>query len=142
MSVLNRQRGTRQKTQALSQSLPCLRVREQITHHHTTRVTQQVSHQSHRYSLGFSGCSWGHSASVQQMRRAAWVASYRQSKRIILLPTGILSSISRNNHRRPQRNPNATVRGDAVILFSLKHPERTGLTRKIGQQSLRTVEFY
>lgn len=113
------------------------------THHHRARVTYQISHQTHHYSLGFSGCSWGHSVSVLQIRRAAWVASYRWSRRVILLPRGILlSSTSTNNHQRPQKkNPDATVRTDAVIPFSLKHPERTGLTRKIGQQSLKTVEI-
>ena len=35
LSVLNRQGGRRQKTQALPQSLPCLKDREQITRHHT-----------------------------------------------------------------------------------------------------------
>lgn len=76
------------------------------THHHGTWVTYQISHQTHHYSLSFSGCSWGHSASVLQIRRAAWVASYRWSKRVILLPRGILlSSISTNNHQRPQKKP-------------------------------------
>lgn len=87
------------------------------THHHRARVTYQISHQTHHYSLGFSGCSWGHSVSVLQIRRAAWVASYRWSRRVILLPRGILlSSTSTNNHQRPQKKPQ-TLLWELMLSF-------------------------
>jgi len=50
----------------------------------------------------------------------------------------VLAQIITSVHKKAQ-----TMRTDAIIPFSPKHPpERTGLTRKIGQQSLKTVEIY
>lgn len=58
-------------------------------HRHTTQITEQISLQTHHYSFGFSGHSRAQSASMLQIRKADWVASYRQSKRIVLLPERI-----------------------------------------------------
>lgn len=71
------------------------------------------------------------------------MASYRQTKRIILLPSRIsVSSISTNNHQRPPKTSDTTVRSGTVIPFTLNYIERMGLTRKTGQKGLKTVEIY
>lgn len=72
-----------------------------------------------------------------QIRKADWVASYRQSKRIVLFHKRIplfpvLAQINARVHKK-ETPPDTPPRTDAVTPFSLKHPERTGLTRKIGK---------
>lgn len=117
--LLNRQQVTEDSGTAPKSTLS----KGQRANHSLSRNMSDITNESSDPPLQLAllrGCSWGHSASMLKIRKAAWVASYKWSKRIILFSRGIsFSSISTNNDQHPQKR---TFRTDEVIPFSLKCP--------------------
>lgn len=103
VSLLNRQQVTEDSGTAPKSTLS----EGQRANHSLSCNMSHITDQSPDPPLQLTlllGCSWGHFASVLQIRKAAWVALFKQSKRIILFPLGIsLSGISTNNDQCPQK---------------------------------------